>query len=130
MRKSSVFILFTATAASVFTLLLTGYPLLTGRYYRQIQAEQAALVRALGLTDLCLFTEAPYTRHLSLADNFSAFSDSPMVYEHFPSGSLTIPPQLVQSQTPAGQTDPVPESARQQAERNTAADGGRRHDAL
>lgn len=50
------------------------------------------LVRALELTDLCLFTEASYTRHLSQADFHTAFQDYPMSLEHFPSGSLVSPP--------------------------------------
>ena len=50
------------------------------------------MVRALQLTDLCLFTEASYTRHLSQADLHTAFQDSPMSLEHFPSGSLVGPP--------------------------------------
>jgi hypothetical protein len=54
--------------------------------------EKANLVQVLGLTDLCLFTEASYTRHLSLADFHTAFQDSPMTLEHFPSGSLVTRP--------------------------------------
>lgn len=54
-----------------------------------------ALVRAYDLTDLCLFTEARYTRHPSLADRHSAFQDSPLALEHFPSGSLGRPPRHV-----------------------------------
>ena len=49
-------------------------------------------VRTLSLTDLALFTEARYTRHLSMADRHSAFQDHPMALEHFPSGSLVAPP--------------------------------------
>jgi hypothetical protein len=49
------------------------------------------LVAELGLTDLCLFTEARYTRHLSQADLHSAFQDHPLAFEHFPSGSLATP---------------------------------------
>ena len=55
-------------------------------------AREAALVRELDLTDLCLFTEASYTRHLSMADPSTPFQDSPMALEHFPSGSLVEPP--------------------------------------
>ncbi len=51
-----------------------------------------ALVRQLQLTDLCLFTEARYTRHPSQADLHSAFQDHPLALEHFPSGSLLLPP--------------------------------------
>jgi hypothetical protein len=50
------------------------------------------VVRSLELTDLCLFTEARYTRHLSQADLHSAFQDHPLSLEHFPAGSVTGPP--------------------------------------
>ncbi|MFH1604655.1 MAG: hypothetical protein ABIH03_12185 [Pseudomonadota bacterium] len=55
-------------------------------------AERKALVARLGLTDLCLFTEARYTRHPSQADLHSAFQDHPFALEHFPTGSLLSPP--------------------------------------
>ncbi|MEW6668932.1 MAG: hypothetical protein AB1512_27295 [Thermodesulfobacteriota bacterium] len=51
------------------------------------------MVKTLGLTDLCLFTEARYARHLSQADLHSAFQDNPMSAEHFPAGSLTRHPK-------------------------------------
>jgi len=51
----------------------------------------ASMVRRLGLTDLCLTTEARYTRHPSQADRFSAFQDHPVALEHFPSGSFIAP---------------------------------------
>jgi hypothetical protein len=51
------------------------------------------LVRELRLTDLCLFTEARYTRHPSQADLHTAFQDHPLALEHFPSGSLIPPPK-------------------------------------
>ena len=54
--------------------------------------QRARLVRALGLTDLALFTEARYTRHPTQADLHSAFQDHPMALEHFPSGSIQPPP--------------------------------------
>lgn len=53
---------------------------------------KSALVRRLSLTDLCLFTEANYTRHPSMTDLATAFQDSPMSLEHFPSGALLQPP--------------------------------------
>jgi hypothetical protein len=52
-----------------------------------------ALVRELRLTDLCLFTEARYTRHPSQADLHTPFQDHPLALEHFPSGSLLGPPR-------------------------------------
>lgn len=57
--------------------------------------ESARLVEQLGLTDLCLFTEARYTRHPSQADLHSAFQDHPLGLEHFPSGSLLPPPRIL-----------------------------------
>lgn len=56
------------------------------------RAERQSLVARWRLTDLCLFTEARYTRHPSQADLFSAFQDHPLALEHFPSGSLVPPP--------------------------------------
>jgi hypothetical protein len=55
-------------------------------------ARMSQLVKSLELTDLCLFSEASYTRHLSMADRFTPFQDSPLVFEHFPSGALAGPP--------------------------------------
>jgi hypothetical protein len=55
------------------------------------------LVTGLGLTDLALFTEARYTRHLTQADLHSAFQDHPLALDHFPSGSLVPPPSWGQS---------------------------------
>jgi hypothetical protein len=60
-------------------------------------AERSALVAELDLTDLALFTEARYTRHLSQADLHSGFQDHPMGLEHFPSGSLYTPPRTLRS---------------------------------
>jgi hypothetical protein len=55
-------------------------------------AANLPLARWLGVTDLCLFTEARYTRHPSLADRHSPFQDYPLAMEHFPSASLVLPP--------------------------------------
>jgi hypothetical protein len=63
--------------------------------------ERVALVRHLALTDLCLFTEARYTRHLSQADLHSAFQDHPTALEHFPTGSLVTPPPNLTGGLPA-----------------------------
>ena len=50
------------------------------------------LVSQLTLTDLCLTTEAPYTRNPSLADRYAPFQDHPVALEHFPSGTMISPP--------------------------------------
>lgn len=60
--------------------------------YGHVVEEDLRLARRLGLTDLCLFTEARYTRHPAMADFGTAFQDHPLSLEHFPSGSVIPPP--------------------------------------
>ncbi len=61
----------------------------------------SGLVRDLALSDLCLFTEASYTRHLSQADLHTPFQEYPLSFEHFPSGALASPPaNLTESHVP------------------------------
>ena len=91
MRKSGLFSLF------IFIQIILLGCIFAHAAYRQKTderhlQEKVNLVQSLGLTDLCLFTEASYTRHLSLADFHTAFQDSPMALEHFPSGSLVTYP--------------------------------------
>jgi hypothetical protein len=52
----------------------------------------------LGLTDLCVATEARYTRHPSVSDRVSPFMDHPGAIEHFPTGSFWAPPPLIDMQ--------------------------------
>ncbi|MFZ4858259.1 MAG: hypothetical protein ACOYL3_17865 [Desulfuromonadaceae bacterium] len=49
-------------------------------------------VKSLELTDLCLFSEASYTRNLAMTDRFTPFQDSPLTFEHFPTGAVAGPP--------------------------------------
>jgi hypothetical protein len=95
MRKSNTFLVY------VFLLLAGCIATLIDAANRQHLAvpdieSNTALVHQLGLTDLALFTEARYTRHLSQSDLHSAFQDHPVALEHFPSGSLLLPPQRMQ----------------------------------
>jgi len=91
MRKSSV--LFLIIAAEAFAL---GLLAIHGASRRAADvpalAEKRTLARAEGLTDLCLFTEARYTRHPALADLHAAFQDAPLSFDHFPAGSIVAPP--------------------------------------
>ena len=80
-------------ALLLFFLII--HPPLVGRQHEVRLKATRKLVQELHLTDICLFTEARYTRHLSQADLHSAFQDSPTSFEHFPSGSLTLPPGLM-----------------------------------
>lgn len=51
-------------------------------------------VAALGLSDLCISTEARYTRHPAVSDSIVPFMDYPGSFEHFPTGSFWAPPVL------------------------------------
>ena len=95
MRKSTIYLTFIAGCIIALSLLLLIHPILSAKYYGKIRSDTHKLVQKLGLTDLCLFTEARYTRNLSQADLHSAFQDHPMAFEHFPSGSLVLPPVLI-----------------------------------
>ena len=90
MRKSIAFILFTTACIALLALLAVHarYSQATAMVERR---ERAEMVRSLQLTDLCLFTEARYTRHPAMADRFAPFQDHPGAMEHFPSGSLVTP---------------------------------------
>ncbi len=52
------------------------------------------ITSALKLTDMSFADDARYTRNPSQADIFSAFQDYPGSIEHFPSGSVTPPPDF------------------------------------
>ena len=91
MRKSAVFTLFTALNV-VLIILLAAHARYSQAMATAGRLERAELVRTLQLTDLCLFTEARYTRHPAMADRFAPFQDHPGAMEHFPSGSLVTPP--------------------------------------
>lgn len=88
-RPSTLYLLMTA-------FMLSSLMVLASRSDNETRAARHAmsrrLVRELELTDLALFPEARYTRHLSLADNHAPFQDHPMALEHFPSGTVTRPP--------------------------------------
>ncbi len=93
MRKSTTFIFFITICSILFAALMLDI----GRSQansRAITAANTELVHRLMLTDLCLFTEARYTRNPSLTDIHSAFQDHPLAMDHFPSGSLVAPPDF------------------------------------
>ena len=91
MRKSAAFTLFTALNV-VLIILLAAHARYSQAMATAGRLERAELVRTLQITDLCLFTEARYTRHPAMADRFAPFQDHPGAMEHFPSGSLVTPP--------------------------------------
>lgn len=94
MRRSNAFLFAVAILTSLY--LLTVADAVTGREEAAVAlARERALVRSLGLTDLCLFTEARYTRHSTQADLHTPFQDHPLALEHFPAGSLLPPPRAL-----------------------------------
>jgi hypothetical protein len=93
-RKSDLF--FSALVAGALLICLMFIDAaISQRLDRKFVQERREVVRVLTLTDLCLFTEARYTRHPSMADLHTPFQDHPLALEHFPSGAImAVPPQL------------------------------------
>lgn len=91
MRRSTTFLTFIVLHLIVLTFLYlhSRHSQIAGQAAHQ---HRVRLVKELGLTDLCLFTEARYTRHPAMADLHAPFQDHPGAFEHFPSGSLVTPP--------------------------------------
>ncbi len=96
-RNSTLFLAGTASLFLLFVAML-GHSLHARTAAAPLLARKAQLVRELELTDLCLFTEASYTRHLAMTDLNTPFQDAPFSFEHFPTGALVRPPEhLVRS---------------------------------
>lgn len=60
--------------------------------YGKDEALYDVAAAGLGLTDLCVATEARYTRHPAVSDPVAPFMDHPGAIEHFPTGSFWAPP--------------------------------------
>ena len=91
MRKSNFFLIFLAIQVLLLGLIFIHASFRTGKDIPSLQ-EKGEMVKRFELTDLCLFTEASYTRHLTQADLHTPFQDSPVSLEHFPSGSIVMSP--------------------------------------
>jgi hypothetical protein len=98
MRLSTRFLLLTLGNLALLAVL--------GLHARHVRAVADAgrsnldlIIRGLGLTDLCLTTEAPHSRHPALAGRHTPFQDHPCALDHFPSGSL-IPPAAARPHEP------------------------------
>lgn len=88
-----------------FVLLLAALCVVDASLYlfsmhRRAQLHSNALLfdvvtSGLGLTDLCVSTEARYTRHPAVSDPVVPFMDHPGAIEHFPTGSFWVPPRAV-----------------------------------
>ncbi len=91
MRKSSLLFICLGVLSTLLLLSLLDTTIRSSSATEQL-AHMRHQVTELELTDLALFTEARYTRHLSQADRHTPFQDHPFAMEHFPSGSLIMPP--------------------------------------
>ena len=94
MRKSDGFGLFIGTGILLLVAILIQAHFVA-RADLPLLRQKAAVARNLGLTDLCLSTEARYTRHLSQSDWHAAFQSHPLALDHFPSGSVLGPPRTL-----------------------------------
>ena len=91
LRKSDIFFLAVLLQAAALAVLFLHGGSEAGRR-APFLAEERGIVEALGLTDLCLFTDARYTRNPAVADRATPFQDGPLTMDHFPSASIVPPP--------------------------------------
>lgn len=92
MRKSSIFLSSVAIVILLFCAILIHAAWMQSKGLETMLSKRM-MVEALKITDLCLFTDARYIRHLSQTDLHAPFQDHPGALEHFPSGSLIGAPQ-------------------------------------
>jgi hypothetical protein len=88
--------------SKILALLLIGLALTilaldlrADRLQAELQTARAVMdiaAAGLGLTDLCVATEARYTRHPAVSDHLAPFMNYPGAMEHFPTGSFWTPP--------------------------------------
>jgi hypothetical protein len=95
MRKSDLFLIFCAAGFALLAGFLVHGALRTGDDTAgrnpALEAKKR-MVAYFTIGDLCLFTDARYTRHISQADLHTPFQDHPVALDYFPSGSLVPPP--------------------------------------
>ena len=89
-RKAKGFFLFAAISMFLISLMFVHTSFKEKNSMPSLE-EKRKIVKELELTDLCLFTDARYTRHPSMADLNTPFQDHPMSLEHFPSGAIMPP---------------------------------------
>ena len=93
-RKSSVFLVILVSGLLILGLACLQAAFQTRADLGRLQRE-AEFIKTFHITDLCLATEARYTRHPSQADWHSPFQSHPLALDHFPSGSVIPPPQTI-----------------------------------
>ncbi len=85
-----------AAAALILALWLHAFRL--ERTTGKDRAETLSLIERLELSDLCLFPEAPHTRHPAVVDRHAAFRLHPLAFDPHPTGMFVRPPR--HSRTP------------------------------
>ncbi len=96
-RKSNIFFIFLSVGVLLICLIFLDAAA-TRHFDSKALRQRQEIVQMLTLTDLCLFTEARYTRHPSMADFNTPFQDHPLSLEHFPSGAIMAPPPHLKPQ--------------------------------
>lgn len=89
--RPSHFLGFTSLVLILAELVLFLHAGSARRHYNSQKNILTAITGGLGLTDLCISTEARYTRHPAVSDSIVPFMDHPGAIEHFPSGSFWVP---------------------------------------
>ena len=90
MRPATVFAILLVLLLSVDALILHNTRVKSIQNNMNMELLKTT-VSGLGLTDLCISTEARYTRHPAVSDRVVAFMDHPGAIEHFPTGSFWAP---------------------------------------
>lgn len=93
-RRSDIYLGILATGILALVLIFI-HASRTVRADGSFMRERELFVKRYGLTDLCLFTDARYSRNPSMADRATPFQDHPGSLEHFPSGSVMRPPMRI-----------------------------------
>ena len=97
MRVVPIFLASIGLLSVLLASLLFLHPRMEAEPYARRAELRREMVAGYGLTDLCLFTEARYTRHPTQADLFAPFQNYPGAMDAFPSGSFIAPPQHIRS---------------------------------
>lgn len=90
MRQSYFFFAFVATLGLLGSLL-TEHTMDKRAEVLSVYGDLQQTVKELGLSDLCLSTEARYTRHPAISDRVVVEMDHPEAIDHFPSTIFWTP---------------------------------------
>jgi hypothetical protein len=91
-RQADKFLLFVLVSTLLLVLMFVHAAMRTEANLPCLQ-NRVQIINYLGITDLCLSTEAAYTRHPSQSDRHSPFQSHPLALEYFPTGALVAPRQ-------------------------------------